>query len=81
MVLKSDKKRVALETELKRLEDEQKDDNQDRINEIYEELNSMKADSAEGRARRILAGLGFTTQEMQNRATVNIFIFRFLSIF
>ena len=71
MVLKSDKKRVALEEELKRLEEEQKDDNQDRVNEIYEELNLMKADSAEGRARRILAGLGFTTHEMQNRPTKN----------
>ena len=71
MVLKSDKKRVALEEELKRLEDEQNDDNQDRVNEIYEELNLMKADSAEGRARRILAGLGFTTHEMQNRPTKN----------
>jgi len=71
MVLKSDKKRVALEEELKRLENEQNDDNQDRVNEIYEELNSMKADSAEGRARRILAGLGFTTHEMQNRPTKN----------
>lgn len=71
MVLKSDKKRVALEEELKRLEDEQNDDHQDRVNEIYEELNLMKADSAEGRARRILAGLGFTTHEMQNRPTKN----------
>ena len=71
MVLKSDKKRVALEEELKRLEEEQNEDKQDRINEIYEELNLMKADSAEGRARRILAGLGFTTQEMQNRPTKN----------
>lgn len=72
MVLKSDKKRVKLEEELKKLEENQKEDeNQERINEIFEELHLMNADSAEGRARRILAGLGFTTREMQNRATKN----------
>jgi ATP-binding cassette subfamily F protein 1 len=91
VVLQSDKKRVALEEELKRLEneladkspaaddDEEEEDEdgkpkllvQDRINEIYEELRAIGADSAEGRARRILAGLGFTSHEMQNRPTKN----------
>ena len=36
--------------------------------QVYIELNAIGADSAEPRARRILAGLGFTT-EMQGRAT------------
>ena len=36
--------------------------------QVYEELNAIGADSAEARARRILAGLGFTV-EMQGRAT------------
>jgi len=38
--------------------------------QVYEELKAIKADSAEPRARRILAGLGFS-REMQNRATKN----------
>ena len=37
---------------------------------MYEELSAIKADSAEPRARRILAGLGFT-KEMQERPTKN----------
>lgn len=37
---------------------------------MYDELRIIGADSAEARARRILAGLGFT-REMQNRATKN----------
>lgn len=43
---------------------------QDRLNDVYAELKAIGADSAEPRARRILAGLGFST-EMQNRATKN----------
>lgn len=43
---------------------------QDRLNEVYAELKAIGADSAEPRARRILAGLGFN-KEMQNRATKN----------
>ena len=35
---------------------------------MYDELNAIKADSAEPRARRILAGLGFT-KEMMRRPT------------
>uniref|UniRef100_A0A1S4LG95 Uncharacterized protein n=2 Tax=Ixodes scapularis TaxID=6945 RepID=A0A1S4LG95_IXOSC len=35
---------------------------------VYEELQVIGADSAESRARRILAGLGFT-REMQDRPT------------
>lgn len=38
--------------------------------QVYEELKAIGADSAEPRARRILAGLGFS-KEMQNRATKN----------
>merc|ERR1719495_639349 len=43
---------------------------QDRMQEIDEELMAMGAESAEPRARRILAGLGFN-KEMQQRATKN----------
>ncbi|OON18478.1 ABC transporter, ATP-binding protein [Opisthorchis viverrini] len=38
---------------------------------VYEELTAMKADAAEGRARRILAGLGFTPRMME-RATKDL---------
>lgn len=69
VVLKSDKKREAL---LAELEEKMNDDKaSERVTEIYEELNAIGADSAESRARRILAGLGFTTAEMQDRPTKN----------
>lgn len=38
--------------------------------QVYDELEAIGADSAEPRARRILAGLGFN-RAMQNRATKN----------
>ena len=41
---------------------------QQRMQEIDEELIAIGAESAEGRARRILSGLGFT-RKMQERAT------------
>lgn len=42
----------------------------DQLTGIYEELRAIGADAAEPKARRILAGLGFTA-EMQDRATKN----------
>ncbi|KAG0420868.1 hypothetical protein HPB47_003223 [Ixodes persulcatus] len=71
VVLKADFKRTALLSELKKLEEESSTGNlknQERITEVYEELQVIGADSAESRARRILAGLGFT-REMQDRPT------------
>jgi len=70
VLLNSDVKKIALEVELKKLTESTEPD-QDRINTIYSELNAMGADSAESRARRILAGLGFSTPEMQDRPTKN----------
>ncbi|KAG5675119.1 hypothetical protein PVAND_005048 [Polypedilum vanderplanki] len=72
-VLKADVKRIALLEEAKKLEAENEAGNlsvQERLNEVYAELKAIGADSAEPRARRILAGLGFS-KEMQNRATKN----------
>ncbi|XP_014261740.1 ATP-binding cassette sub-family F member 1 [Cimex lectularius] len=72
-VLKADTKRTALLEECKTLEAQQEKGSmlgQDRLKEVYEELKAIGADSAEPRARRILAGLGFS-KEMQNRATKN----------
>lgn len=72
-VLKADVKRNDLLAQQKQLEDELnsgKLEVQDRLNEVYAELKAIGADSAEPRARRILAGLGFT-KEMQDRATKN----------
>ncbi|KAL5281464.1 ABCF1 family protein [Megaselia abdita] len=43
---------------------------QEEFNDVINELKASGAYSAEARARRILAGLGFT-EEMQNRATKN----------
>ncbi|PNF27351.1 ATP-binding cassette sub-family F member 1 [Cryptotermes secundus] len=72
-VLKADVKRTSLLQECKNLEAEQEKGNmevQARLKEVYEELKAINADSAEPRARRILAGLGFS-REMQDRATKN----------
>uniref|UniRef100_A0A182W996 ATP-binding cassette sub-family F member 1 n=1 Tax=Anopheles minimus TaxID=112268 RepID=A0A182W996_9DIPT len=70
-VLKADVKRTALLKECKELEDaveSGKIELQDKLQEVYNELKAIGADSAEPRARRILAGLGFS-REMQNRPT------------
>lgn len=40
----------------------------ERLNEVYEELKAINADAAEPKARRILAGLGFT-KDMIERPT------------
>ncbi|CAH0553485.1 unnamed protein product [Brassicogethes aeneus] len=72
-VLKADVKRTTLMEECKKLEEEfnsGKMDVQERLNDVYAELKAIGADSAEPRARRILAGLGFD-KEMQDRATKN----------
>jgi len=72
-VLKADVKRNELLAEQKILEEEFNKGNmeiQDKLNDVYAELKAIGADSAEPRARRILAGLGFT-KEMQDRATKN----------
>ncbi|XP_047001818.1 ATP-binding cassette sub-family F member 1 [Schistocerca americana] len=72
-VLKADVKRTELLAECKDLEARQEQGDmsvQDRLKEVYEELKAIGADSAEPRARRILAGLGFS-REMQDRATKN----------
>ncbi|KRT78660.1 AAA protein [Oryctes borbonicus] len=70
-VLKADVKRTELLEECKKLEESANSGHlevQDRLNEVYSELKAIGADSAEPRARRILAGLGFS-KEMQDRAT------------
>jgi ATP-binding cassette subfamily F protein 1 len=70
-VLKADVKRLKLLEEEDKLiaASERGDDTQtERLREVHEELDAIGAASAESRARRILAGLGFTA-EMQGRAT------------
>ncbi|KAI0228061.1 ATP-binding cassette sub-family F member 1 [Lamellibrachia satsuma] len=65
-VLKADTKRLALLEECHALVEA--GTNSDRLKEVYEELEAIGADSAEPKARRILAGLGFS-KEMQERQT------------
>lgn len=70
-ILMADVKRSKLLKESEELEKKAESGDlevQDRLNEVYAELKAIGADSAEPRARRILAGLGFS-KEMQNRAT------------
>ncbi|KAI8429672.1 hypothetical protein MSG28_000244 [Choristoneura fumiferana] len=72
-LLESDVKRTELLKECKELEAIIEKGNlskQERLNDVYAELKAIGADSAEPRARRILAGLGFS-REMQNRPTKN----------
>lgn len=66
-VLAADVKRTELLKECKKLEEIFNGGDlevQERLNEVYAELKAIGADSAEPRARRILAGLGFD-KEMQ----------------
>ncbi|XP_014281650.1 ATP-binding cassette sub-family F member 1 [Halyomorpha halys] len=69
-VLKADTKRTELMKLAKELENKVDFESQERLKEVYEELKIIGADSAEPRARRILAGLGFS-KSMQDRATKN----------
>lgn len=70
-VMKADTRVSKLEEELKSLEAKDDDESNDRVNVINEELAQLGADRAEPKARRILAGLGFTTPEMQDRPVQN----------
>ena len=73
-LLKEEKKLTdILENDDKKKSDSEEDDDVDdkrmhtaamNLNKIQDELNIIKADAAEGKARRILAGLGFTTEMM-----------------
>merc|ERR1712142_530863 len=69
-VLEADEKRTELLEEAKTLEAEQEKgkDVTEALNEVYDELRAIGADQAEPKARRLLAGLGFS-REMQERAT------------
>uniref|UniRef100_A0A336MDK6 ATP-binding cassette sub-family F member 1 n=1 Tax=Culicoides sonorensis TaxID=179676 RepID=A0A336MDK6_CULSO len=70
-ILNADVKRTKLLEECKKLESEvEKGDlgKQERLSEVYVELKAIGADAAESRARRILAGLGFS-KAMMDRPT------------
>lgn len=69
-VLKADVRRTELLEECRKLEEKGDLESQEQLTEVYAELKAIGADSAEPRARRILAGLGFN-RNMQNRATKN----------
>ncbi|KAF7686176.1 ATP-binding cassette sub-family F member 1 isoform X1 [Silurus meridionalis] len=70
-VLKADTRRLKLLDEEKKLQallEKGEDSVSERLEKVYEELRAIGAAAAEAKARRILAGLGFTS-EMQNRPT------------
>lgn len=72
-VLDADEKRTALLKEAKELEKLQEKgkggkETTEKLQDVYEELRAIGADQAEPKARRLLAGLGFS-KEMQDRAT------------
>lgn len=70
-VMKADTKLFKLKAELDSLLDSDEPGALERMNTINEELAQLGEDMAEPKARRILAGLGFTTPEMQNRPVIN----------
>lgn len=74
VVVASDTKRAKLVKEKEELEilmnKKGKSVDMDHLQDVYDELKAIGADQAEPKARRILAGLGFT-REMQGRATKN----------
>ena len=65
-VLRADVKRLKLLEEEQKLLAETDDNNSDRLLKVYEELQAIGADSAESRARRILA---VRTSEFDNNKT------------
>ncbi|KTF95434.1 hypothetical protein cypCar_00046500, partial [Cyprinus carpio] len=70
-VLKADTRRLKLLEEERQLQSQlEKGDDavSERLDKVYEELRAIGAAAAEAKARRILAGLSFTS-EMQNRPT------------
>jgi len=69
-VLMSDVKRTELLKECKELEKAQEKgkDVTEKLNDVYDELRAIGADQAEPKARRLLAGLGFS-KEMMERPT------------
>ena len=73
-VLKADVKRTELLEEEKRLVQEAEsgnNKNSERLQQVYDELRAIGADAAEPKARRILAGLGFTIG-MMDRPTKSL---------
>ena len=67
-VLQSDELRTSLLNEEKELLNSKDDNSSTRLQEVYNQLQSIDADKAPSRASKILVGLGFTP-EMQERPT------------
>ncbi|KAI7846313.1 hypothetical protein COHA_000150 [Chlorella ohadii] len=63
-----DDERARLEAEAEALADQQGDEVEARLEDIYERLDALESDMAEVRAASILHGLGFN-KEMQNKKT------------
>ncbi|KAL4423989.1 hypothetical protein ABPG75_001290 [Micractinium tetrahymenae] len=67
-VMSVDTERARLEAEAEALADQQGDEVEARLEDIYERLDALESDMAEVRAASILHGLGFD-KDMQNKAT------------
>lgn len=67
-VMSVDEERAILEQEVERLADQQGDEVEQRLEDIYERLDALESDMAEVRAASMLHGLGFT-KEMQAMKT------------
>lgn len=62
-----DAERIKLEKMADELVDQEDDESQERLMDIYDRLDEMSADCAEAKASRLLHGLGFS-KEMQEKA-------------
>lgn len=66
-VMEVDEERIKLEKMADELVDQEDDESQERLMDIYDRLDEMSADCAEAKASRILHGLGFS-KAMQEKA-------------
>lgn len=66
-VMEVDEERIKLEKMADELVEQDDDESQERLMDIYDRLDEMSADQAEAKASRILHGLGFD-KEMQQKA-------------
>lgn len=67
-VVSADEELISLRKQVAEITENENEDNVNKLSELYDKLQIMGSDSAESRASKILAGLGFTTV-MQSRAT------------
>jgi len=67
-VLEANVKKIKIENKIKILELNARDSDVDELRELYDELTLIGSDKDESKVRKILYGIGFTTNYDQNKA-------------